>query len=369
MKRMKFLGYTLLIAILLICLIFSFTACDDNEIEDEEIVAGKDDLSMYEIYEREQEITIAKVKEEYRNDITKAIVPSNVTNVGHDAFNGCNNLEEVTICEGVIGIHPTAFYNLPKLKTVSLPNTLTILASGAFADCKELEEVNVPSSVIEIGRGAFENCIKLKNIVIGENTRVNVGAFDNTAWFNSQPDGMVYWGSLFYKYKGTMPSNTVIKIAEGTNRIAGRAFWGCDGLVEIVFPDSLEYMTAAIAEGCDNLKCITLGRSYKKSEVDNFWNMIIPVISSEGLKVIVPEGVEKIEEGFSSCYYYISSYELPVSIKRLESLFCLSYNSDDITYEVHYKGTIAQWNAIEKAFESPQYTVYCTDGAVIENGQ
>ena len=41
MKRMKFLGYTLLIAILLICLIFSFTACDDNEIEDEEIVAGK----------------------------------------------------------------------------------------------------------------------------------------------------------------------------------------------------------------------------------------------------------------------------------------------------------------------------------------
>ena len=53
--------------------------------------------------------------------------------------------------------------------------------------------------------------------------------FDNTAWYNSQDDGVVYLGTIVYKYKGKMPANTSITIKDGTTLIGNEAFYNCGG--------------------------------------------------------------------------------------------------------------------------------------------
>ena len=46
-------------------------------------------------------------------------------------------------------------------------------------------------------------CYALKNINVHENIKgIHHRAFDYTAWYDSQPEGVVYLGNCFYRYKG-----------------------------------------------------------------------------------------------------------------------------------------------------------------------
>ena len=70
-------------------------------------------------------------------------------------------------------------------------------------------------------------------------TSIGNWEFYGTAWYNNQPDGLVYAGSVAYRYKGTMPSGTSIVLKEGTKGIAGRAFSFCFGLTSVTIPNSV----------------------------------------------------------------------------------------------------------------------------------
>ena len=95
-------------------------------------------------------------------------------------------------------------------------------------------------SVTSIENYAFEGCSGLTGITIPNSvTSIGKSAFWGTAWYNNQPDGLVYAGKVAYKYKGTMPSNTSIVIEEGTLGIAASAFEDCGGLTSITIPNSV----------------------------------------------------------------------------------------------------------------------------------
>ena len=65
-------------------------------------------------------------------------------------------------------------------------------------------------------------------------------AFENTAWYNNKADGVVYFGNILYKYKGTAPASTSISIASGTKQILRFAFASQTGITSVTFPSSLE---------------------------------------------------------------------------------------------------------------------------------
>ena len=92
-------------------------------------------------------------------------------------------------------------------------------------------------------------------------TSIGNNAFYNTAWYNNQPDGLVYAGKVVYKYKGEMPKNTEIVIKDGTLGIADEAFHNCSGLTSITIPNSVTSIGNNAFDGCSGLTSITIGNS------------------------------------------------------------------------------------------------------------
>ncbi len=138
------------------------------------------------------------------------------------------------------GNEPTGDLTIPESVTfggISFP--VTSIGEGAFEDCSGLTSVTIPNSVTYIGKYAFYG----------------------TAWYNNQPDGLVYAGPVAYKYKGTMPSGTSIVLKEGIKGIADYAFEGCRGLTSVTIPNSVTSIGEGAFDGCRGLTSVTIPNS------------------------------------------------------------------------------------------------------------
>ncbi len=243
MKRMKFLGYTLLIAVLLACLIFAFTACDDNDeqptpIEDVEEEVPDFHVEDYEYFEiddsraSEGKIEIKKIKYEYKDVVTEMVIPDTCALIYGGAFKEMKNLRKVT-----------------------LPNVQ--MGRGVFENCKKLVEVVFSDDFEFISQNCFFGCSSLKDVVFPSSLKgVCAKSFYGTAWFDAQPDGVIYYGTIAYAYKGNMPKDTTVAFREGTTVIADYFFEDCDELVEVIMPDSVVDIGSCLFRNCKKLKSV-----------------------------------------------------------------------------------------------------------------
>ena len=120
-------------------------------------------------------------------------------------------------------------------------------------------------NVTSIGELAFRNCSDLVGITIPNSiTSIGRGAFWGTAWYNNQPDGLIYAGKVAYTYKGTMPSNTKIVLLEETLGIADNAFENCSGMTSVTFPNSVENIGNFAFYNCSRLTSINIPNSVTK---------------------------------------------------------------------------------------------------------
>ena len=142
------------------------------------------------------------------------------------------------ICS-VTSIGEDAFYNRTGLTSIVIPNSVTSIGDEAFYGCYGLTSITIPNSVTSIGYSAFYD----------------------TAWYNSQPDGVVYAGKVLYEYKGTMPENTSIAIKDGTLGIVRGAFSGCTGLTNITIPNSITSIGDEAFRDCYSLTSIVIPNS------------------------------------------------------------------------------------------------------------
>jgi hypothetical protein len=92
-------------------------------------------------------------------------------------------------------------------------------------------------------------------------TSIGGSAFYGTAWYNNQPDGLVYAGKVAYIYKGSMPPNSNIAIQEGTLGIGGFAFNGCTNLKSMTIPNSVTNIGGSAFYGCSGLTNIDIPNS------------------------------------------------------------------------------------------------------------
>ncbi|MGN1298007.1 MAG: leucine-rich repeat domain-containing protein [Clostridia bacterium] len=203
--------------------------------------------------------------------LEKINIPNSVMNIGSGAFYGCTNLSNITLSSRVTNIGNGAFSGCTSLSSITIPNGVTTIGSGAFSGCKGLGNIAISDGVINIESRAFYGCTSLEDIEIPDSVRsVGAESFDNTAWYNNQPEGVVYVGKIAYKYKGTMPSNTNIEIIEGTKIIAEGAFKNCTNLDTIIIPNTVTTVGKYAFYYCTNLNNITLPNSITNVESNAF---------------------------------------------------------------------------------------------------
>ena len=182
--------------------------------------------------------------------LTSIEIPNSVTSIGGAAFEGCFGLTSIVIGNSVTSIEDCAFDGCSGLTSVTIPNSVTSIGYCAFYNCSGLTSIEIPNSVTSIGDYAFYNCSGLTSIEIPNSvTSIGEEAFYGTAWYNNQPDGIVYAGMVLYAYKGSMPENTSVIVKEGTISIKDEAFSGCSGLTSIEIPNSVTSIGNSAFEG------------------------------------------------------------------------------------------------------------------------
>ena len=192
------------------------------------------------------------------NSIT---IGNSVTEIGDGAFNGCTGLTSITIPNSVTKIGHSAFCDCVGLTSITIGNSVSEIGNGAFFRCIGLTSVTIPNSVTEIGNDAFHGCTGLSSIIFPNTVSIGKSAFEDTPWYNNQPDGVVYIGDVAYKFKGGMASGKVISIKEGTVLISPEAFKGCTGLTSVSIPNSVTKIGSSAFEGCTCLTAVTIPNS------------------------------------------------------------------------------------------------------------
>ena len=198
-----------------------------------------------------------------------------VTSIGYGAFYGCSSLTSVEMGNSVTSIDDEAFAQCSSLTSVEMGNSVTSIGDYAFYNCYSLTSVELPNSVTSIGEWAFKQCSSLTSVEIPNSvTSIGFEAFYGTAWYNNQPDGVIYAGKVLYKYKGTMPANTSITIEDGTVSISIYAFAGCSSLTSVEIPNSVTSIDDGAFYGCASLTSVEIPNSVKSIGNEAFWHCL-----------------------------------------------------------------------------------------------
>ena len=258
------------------------------------------------------------IKDNIQGSITipEEVSGFSVTSIGNSAFNGCSGLTFVTIPNSVTSIGERAFRNCSGLTFVTIPNSVTSIGERAFQNCSGLTSITIGSGMTTIGYDAFAGCSNLASITIPESViYMENYTFDDTPWFENQPDGLVYAGKVLYDYKGRMPEGTHIDIMEGTLAIAGFAFEKCGNLTSVTIPNSVLVIgNNTFSDGANNITSVTIGSGVKEIGEEAF-------SSCRSLTTVtIPKNVESIGEnafyGCSGLTSITSEIKVPFAINK-----------------------------------------------------
>jgi len=278
-----------------------------------------------------------------RDWLTSISLPDGLQTIGEMAFTGCDSLSsfavssgnsrfqaidgvlftadgkalvafppgkkatEYQIPDGAEKIGEHAFWGCNSLMLVSLPDGLKIIGESAFACCESLTSVVFPDTLKTIGDKAFYGCDSLDSFTVSSG--------------NSQfqaVDGVLFTadGKTLVAFPPGKKA-TEYQIPDGVEKIDEYAFWGCNSLTSVSFPDGLQTIGNGAFEYC-LLSSVLLPDGLKTIGENAFaFCSLMSVSFPDGLRTIgndafydcdsltsvkIPDSVEKIgKNAFDGC--------------------------------------------------------------------
>ena len=197
-------------------------------------------------------------------------IPSNVNGyrviaIADGAFNGCGNVEQIVIPEGVASIGEQGCYNCASLSTLEIPASLTNIGYVAFGVLPNLSSIKVATdnpvfdsrdncnAIIRTSSlGLVKGC---KNTIIPEGvTYIDVCAFDDEPdLVNIElPSSLRSIGSWAFAGTGLIS----VDIPEKVSSIGSYAFYACSKLETIKLPAAVSSIGVIAFASCPNLKTV-----------------------------------------------------------------------------------------------------------------
>ena len=190
--------------------------------------------------------------------LTSITIPASVTSIGYWAFINCIGLESISVAEGNTVydsrngcnalIETASNMLIQGCKNTVIPNTVTSIGDNAFDGCEELKEITIPASVTSIGNYAFYGCSALESISVANGNTKYDSRNDCNALIETASN------TLMLGCKNTVIPNTVTSIGD-------YAFHGCEELKEITIPASVTSIGNETFYYCTGLTSITIPAS------------------------------------------------------------------------------------------------------------
>ena len=251
--------------------------------------------------------------------LTSIVIPENMTEVGKQAFVGCNKLIE--------------FYNLPSLKNLS---------TGAMVVHKSLDEDSVIFKVDnEFSFTFLDNNYYLIGYSGNESVVVLPDSFEHNGHTINNYD--IYE----YAFYGESLLNS-IKLSNSVINIGACSFYNCSGLTSFIVPKTVISVGIGAFRGCTELESISLPFiGYKRHKSTDTLQLPFGYIFGTSSY----DGGMEIRQAYYNLnddYATWETYFIPSKLKKLVILDCeyvprYAFMGCDFLDEVYYNGTIEDW--------------------------
>ena len=224
--------------------------------------------------------SIGAVAFEYCIGLEKLIIPNSVVSIGANAFQDCRNLVINEIPQTVEKVDDGAFAGCCGFTTLYFTQNVSI-GNSAFEGCKDLESVTISKG--KIGQWAFASCPNLKQI----NILSEVNSIGCYVLQNCSDEISVYVEESSNPLEiTTRPSNYIAKTGNIGHLYLGRGerFWGYERLKTLTIGANISEVQLNYAT---SLKVI-----YSKVEIPNQCNVDFSNNTYVNAKLYVPTGTK-----------------------------------------------------------------------------
>lgn len=228
---------------------------------------------------------------------THVTVPSNITQIGDNAFKGNKALESITFPDGLTLIGNSAFENCKFLTGIDFPDKLETIGVKAFYMCSNLTgDLIIPDSVKTIGASAFASCYTLTGTLkLSKNlARIASGTFQSCSLTGTLelPDGLKRIDNYAFQHNDFIGS---LVIPNSVTTIGDSAFASCVFDGSLTLSNNIESIGENAFNGCSGLTgTLTVPGTLNSIGLNAFNNMAS--ISA----VIVEAGVQHINASDST---------------------------------------------------------------------
>ena len=308
-----------------------------------------------------------------KDNIKSVVINYGITNIPFAAFRDFQNITSISLSNSIERIELEAFiicggfYNESNLVSVTFPNTLEYIDNRAFSYCTGLTSITLPKNLKSIGTEAFSNCQNLKSITFPDNVEfIGRLAFSDTAWYNNQPNGLVYLNNWLLTLKGdTIKQANTITVKNNTIGIAVNAFgddknYGYENgdgahASTINLPNSIKYINddafsyckyltkINIPDGIETLNCFDYCESLASINIPDSVKTLGGFYDTALTSITIPSNVTEISQSAFAYCASLKEIQIPSSVAKID--FAAFYNCEALT-DVYYSGTKEQWDKI-----------------------